>query len=186
MGYTHYWTMKRDFTIEEFSALALWVRGHYEKTAHDIIFDWSGKNQPTINNDKISFNGDKSKNHDYETFCLEREYNSASSFCKTAERPYDRIVIDVLRKAREIAPDAIELRSDGDVFKEDVVIKEEAPIADPIPLRPRREQQTKELILITWKSGAMIAIDRDQALDEILASFDDIEDIAVVDYRPAS
>jgi DNA-binding transcriptional regulator YiaG len=53
-------------------------------------------------------------------------------------------------------------------------------------LRPRRGQQTKELILITWKSGAMIAVDREQALDEILASFDDIEDIAVVDYRPAS
>ena len=62
----------------------------------------------------------------------------------------------------------------------------EAPIADPVPLRPRRGQQTKELILITWKSGAMIAVDREQALDEILASFDDIEDIAVVDYRPAS
>ena len=62
----------------------------------------------------------------------------------------------------------------------------EAPVADPAPLRPRREQQTKELILITWKSGAMIAVDRDRALDEILASFDDIEDLAIVDYRPAS
>tara|TARA_R110002110_G_scaffold72238_4_gene192334 strand:+ start:1728 stop:1952 length:225 start_codon:yes stop_codon:yes gene_type:complete len=62
----------------------------------------------------------------------------------------------------------------------------EAPVADPVRPRWNSEQQTKELILITWKSGAMIAVDRDQALDEILSSFDDIEDIAVVDYRPAS
>ena len=62
----------------------------------------------------------------------------------------------------------------------------EAPVADPVRPRWNSEQQTKELILITWKSGAMIAVDREQALDEILASFDDIEDIAVVDYRPAS
>mgnify|MGYP003659855518 FL=1 len=62
----------------------------------------------------------------------------------------------------------------------------EAPVADPVRPRWNSEQKTKELILITWKSGAMIAVDRDKALDEILASFDDIEDIAVVDYRPAS
>tara|TARA_A100001201_G_scaffold143577_2_gene145920 strand:- start:429 stop:584 length:156 start_codon:yes stop_codon:yes gene_type:complete len=44
------------------------------------------------------------------------------------------------------------------------------------------EQNKKELILITWKSGAMIAVDKDQALNEIVAYFDSIEDIQLVEY----
>jgi len=48
------------------------------------------------------------------------------------------------------------------------------------------EQNKKEIVIITFESGHMIAVDKDQALDEIIAYFDNIEDITVVDYLPAS
>ena len=48
------------------------------------------------------------------------------------------------------------------------------------------EQNKKEIVIITFESGHMIAVDKDQALNEILAYFDNIQDIQLVDYLPAS
>ena len=44
-----------------------------------------------------------------------------SHFCKTAYKPYDAAVVDLLIEVREVAPDAITLSSDGDpgVFNDD-------------------------------------------------------------------
>ena len=44
------------------------------------------------------------------------------------------------------------------------------------------EQNKKEIVIITFESGHMIAVDKDQALNEILAYFDNIQDIQLVEY----
>jgi len=44
-------------------------------------------------------------------------------------------------------------------------------------------ENTKELIIITWKSHVKIAVDPEKALWLIISSFDEIEDIEVVEYH---
>ena len=52
---------------------------------------------------------------------------------------------------------------------------------------PEEEEQiirkAQEIVLITFESGYMVAIDRDQALDEIISYQDSIEEIQVVEYK---
>tara|TARA_Y100000592_G_C5304450_1_gene237029 strand:- start:60 stop:410 length:351 start_codon:yes stop_codon:yes gene_type:complete len=51
---------------------------------------------------------------------------------------------------------------------------------------PQEEEQiirkVEEVVIITFESGHMIAVDKDQALNEIVAYFDSIEDIQLVEY----
>tara|TARA_B100000963_G_C22328858_1_gene537699 strand:- start:131 stop:484 length:354 start_codon:yes stop_codon:yes gene_type:complete len=49
---------------------------------------------------------------------------------------------------------------------------------------PEEEEEIiREIVLITFESGYMVAIDRDQALDEIISYQDSIEEIQVVEYK---
>ncbi len=44
---------------------------------------------------------------------LERVPSDDFAFCKTARKPYDPVVVSILVAARDIAPDAIRISSDG-------------------------------------------------------------------------
>jgi len=48
------------------------------------------------------------------------EYDDHGEFncCKTAHKPYDKIVVKLLKLVKKIAPYAITLSSDGDVFED--------------------------------------------------------------------
>ena len=81
----------------------------------------SGRGKPRLNKHLISFNGRRPL--DYESFLLAKEpppplskwpaADASSSFCKTELRPYDAVVVSILAVARTVAPDAIEVSSDG-------------------------------------------------------------------------
>ena len=81
----------------------------------------SGRGKPRLNKDLISLNGQRP--HDYESFVLGKEppvpyanrhnANAITGFVKTEYRPYDAVVVSILAVARTVAPDAIEVRSDG-------------------------------------------------------------------------
>ena len=86
----------------------------------------AGTGQPRFTNDEIALNGSEAKQEDYEPFALERAPNPGGwqtpaevekegifSFCKTEYRPYDAVVVSILHVARTVAPEAIEVRSDG-------------------------------------------------------------------------
>ena len=80
-----------------------------------------GRGKPRLNKYLISLNGRRP--HDYETFLLAKEPPTAyadrqegdafSGFCKTEYRPYDAVVVSILAAARSVAPNAIDVRSDG-------------------------------------------------------------------------
>ena len=84
-----------------------------------------GTGQPKFTPDAISLNGSAALKEDYETFALERAPVAPSwatpkelregvfNFCKTEYRPYDAVVVSILHVARSLAPDAIEVSSDG-------------------------------------------------------------------------
>ena len=81
----------------------------------------SGRGKPRLNRYLIGLNGKRP--HDYESFVLGKEpptpyadcqeASAVSGFCKTEYRPYDPVVVSILHVARTVAPDAIEVRSDG-------------------------------------------------------------------------
>lgn len=64
----------------------------------------AGKGEPVLTAQEISFNGDASKDQDYESFTLYAEDHPhsgtpLSQFCKTGHRPYDAAVIATLVSA---------------------------------------------------------------------------------------
>ena len=171
MGYTHYWTHKREFTDREWKTIlgetkriiAKAARGYYYAGKEDaasqngLLLDeqgfrhgfaeagaWRtfphpeaatprrgepilvagpvGTDKPRLTKHMISLNGKYPD--DYESFVLpkmpstpfaDRQNNpdALSGFCKTEYRKYDAIVVSILAVARAVAPEAIEVRSDG-------------------------------------------------------------------------
>lgn len=82
-----------------------------------------GTGKPIFDKDYVALNGDQSKDEDYETFWLDRQPKHPDwvtdkservfNFTKTEYRPYDAVVVSILHVARTVAPDAIEVSSDG-------------------------------------------------------------------------
>jgi hypothetical protein len=80
-----------------------------------------GRGKPRLNEHLISLNGIRP--HDCESFVLGKEpptpyadrqdADAFTGFCKTEHRPYDAAVVSILAAARAIAPEAIEVSSDG-------------------------------------------------------------------------
>ena len=106
-GRTHYWNMSRDFSDKEWSKIL--------REAKSILtFDeggfWvaggNGKGKPELKKDYILFNG--SLGDVGEDFYLSKEMQDFA-FCKTYGYEYDDAVIDVLKAAKKIAPDAIKI-----------------------------------------------------------------------------
>ena len=81
-----------------------------------------GTGKPRLTKHVIALNGKRPDN--YESFVLAREPRSPfsdrrqdaaamSGFCKTEYRKYDAVVVSILAVARAVAPEAIEVSSDG-------------------------------------------------------------------------
>lgn len=133
MGYTHYWIFKKKVSdiengTEKFkNAVELFKQG-IEKLRDKEDLDGNkldykvmlgngiGEGEPTITDDKLTFNG-KCPN-DYETFSITTE-SEDFDFCKTAHQPYDVFVCLALLCFKETFGDDISIRSDGDMKHEE-------------------------------------------------------------------
>jgi hypothetical protein len=122
-GYSNHWNIKREFTDNEWELIKKWaVKVFALSNAHGVkVCNPLGVGQPTINDKLIAFNGDKDLQLDYED-CTLRKDKPGISYSKTGSSralPYDQTVTTFLWGVHEIAPDAIELASDGgpSVFK---------------------------------------------------------------------
>jgi hypothetical protein len=125
MGYTHYWEIHRSFTDKEWESLvdeANRIIGLAKKL--DIrLGDALGDFEPSLNEKHIALNGYGSegcesfvltkKKRDRAEWETERENDAVFEFCKTRQLPYDDVVISILNAAKQIAPEAIKLSSDG-------------------------------------------------------------------------
>ncbi|WP_166297154.1 hypothetical protein [Bradyrhizobium sp. 2S1] len=108
MGYTHYWTQKRNFTIAQWQQIIVDLKAILAHAQHveGIVLAGSmgeGKTSPEFTDDLIAFNGLGDDSH--ESFYIQRkrtleEWQSKDrlgwSFCKTARKPYDRVVVACL------------------------------------------------------------------------------------------
>ena len=117
MGHTEYFTVNRAFSNDEWKQIMEKSRILLD---NPIISNGLGEfgTSPTIEEDYIGFNG--YDENGYETCSLEKEPESSFNCVKTAHKAYSSIVISFLKMVRQIAPNAIELRSDGgsEVFDE--------------------------------------------------------------------
>lgn len=122
MGFTHYFTQKRDFTETEWRAVRLAARRILD-ACQDIalVYEYDCANRPPlVDDEQIRFNGAGDEGH--ETFLVTRKtpplaYPGATSgfrFCKTARKPYDLTVCLVLLAIYQLAPNAMDISSDGD------------------------------------------------------------------------
>lgn len=98
MGYTHYWNTKKSSpeAFEKFS-----------KTVAELInlVDVSicgpyGDGDAVLSKTEVAFNGDSSLGEDFESFSITFGID-ASDFCKTGNRPYDKVVVAALIVAKE-------------------------------------------------------------------------------------
>ena len=112
-GYTHYWRMARDFTSEEWSEIRVQTLGIISdaQRAKIVLAGSMGTGKPKVTPTMIAINGSSELGEDYEPFVLTRKKDDG--FCKTAQRPYDAVVVSILSAAQDIAPDAIKVKSDG-------------------------------------------------------------------------
>lgn len=114
MGYTHYWSGQRDFTSVEWKAIKAGAKKIIAAAKKDgvlVAFEYTEpKQKAEISDTRIRFNGIEDEGH--ETFALDIQREDFT-FCKTARKPYDAVVVSILAMADKVAPGALKLSSDG-------------------------------------------------------------------------
>lgn len=115
MGYTHYWRINRRLTDQEWFAFADGVERLVTRVNRSgktkLTYEYHDNRKPQIDDNVVRFNG--FGDHGYETFLVSRN-GVGFAFCKTQWRSYDLAVTACLAALAAIAPDAVEVRSDGD------------------------------------------------------------------------
>jgi len=117
VGYTQYWKVKTPFTDEGWKAFIKDVKAIFKQTTVPLANGMGEKGtKPVIGADQIMFNGVEDDSH--ETCCIVKG-ETDFDFCKTSLKPYDAVVVQVLKAARKHNP-STELSSDGDnVFNDE-------------------------------------------------------------------
>lgn len=109
MGYTHYFGgLQPDENLAQAAREIV--------AASDApIFGADGYGEPTIEADLIALNGNAETGEDHESFYL-RAGDYDFNFCKTARKPYDKVVSAILLYAMLSGTEGAEnIRSDGDI-----------------------------------------------------------------------
>jgi hypothetical protein len=116
MGYTHYFQNKQDCPPEDWAKITdafkrLQATAIINNDPLLIQEECNMASAPGVDGTAIWFNGIEDDGH--ETFHLTRA-GDGFNFCKTAEKPYDRVVVAVLCLANFFAPGVWDIGSDGD------------------------------------------------------------------------
>lgn len=90
MGYTHYWEGSEvdEQAVKEAESII--------KASGVTIKGWDGEEEPVVTVGEIRINGDASVGQDHETFHVGHGLNAGFEFCKTARKPYDKVVGAIL------------------------------------------------------------------------------------------
>lgn len=114
MGYSHYFTQTQDCQPEQWIALCEAARKVIARNTDLVSLEYDEVDKPAeVSDDQIRFNGKGDDGH--ETFLLGRNSDRGFQFCKTAQKPYDVVVVAVLCLAHELCPGVWEISSDGNV-----------------------------------------------------------------------
>jgi len=122
MGYTHYWYQSRDLTDDEWQTICQKSQELFESNKTLVANGMGDKGiSPEINDDEISFNGIGDDSHETCFVTKNKTFNDwedkkgeSFSFCKTAHKPYDKVVVQFLKMIRDVTGNAFRLSSDGE------------------------------------------------------------------------
>jgi len=121
MGYTHHWYQDGELDADKFKKASADCKKLCKGSS--IQFEYDDNKLPIFTNEQIRFNGIGEDG--YEIFFIERVYKSSYpqtnrsgryySFCKTAQKLYDRYVVACLIILKHYLGDSISISSDGDI-----------------------------------------------------------------------
>lgn len=112
MGYTHYWTLARPITADEVAAVGNDIRDIILASELPIVYEYDETDKaPVLDANLIHYNGVGDDGH--ETFYIAAG-DTGFSFCKTAAKPYDVVVVASLLALKDRLGDAVRVSSDGD------------------------------------------------------------------------
>jgi hypothetical protein len=117
MGYTIYFRHNKGVpTDEQWNRIRAYAEDLFEKHAEIVCAECDApEDPPIVNHKEVWFNGKGEDSH--ETFVLQRyQKPDQFNFCKTARKPYNIVVAEILLGVRAIAPDWLTISSDGDEF----------------------------------------------------------------------
>lgn len=113
MGYTHYWKQTKNFSTSDWKAITDFTRKAIKLSGVKIA-DGFGEGAPNITDKRIWINGTGNEGH--ETFFISKTGLTDFEFTKTAQKPYDAVVVAILLYIRENYPAKFEVSSDGNIF----------------------------------------------------------------------
>jgi hypothetical protein len=122
MGYTHYWEIKKPLTEEVLKDISEKTQQIVDLAKEDGIIICNGMgeegSEPTITPTYISLNGCETEEEDnsHESFYIRLE-DKGFQFCKTARKPYDAVVVSILKYCKDNYSEYFKISSDGgDIF----------------------------------------------------------------------
>lgn len=100
MGYTHYYTKKRNHTKKEWNKFLDECKELHKNLPEDVLIaDGDGNGEPVFNETLVRFNG-AGDELSHETLQLDKRRSVGKfDFCKTNLKPYDLMVVAVLLSA---------------------------------------------------------------------------------------
>ena len=132
MGYTRYWERTNKPYDEEFINQVQQIINRCTSLGISIK-DGFGEGNPEISMNKIWINGNAEFNLDHETFAIinttSEHFQVGTDFCKTARKPYDFAVREILKIAEESGI-VSNVSADGD---NNVIISDEDYLIQEIP-----------------------------------------------------
>ncbi len=119
MGYTHYWTFKKTEKAEvlekryqlAIKKATLFIRWYDENVTS--LAGYSAKSKKKMYGG-IELNGARDQAHEYFSMREHFSQNDSFTFCKTARKNYDAVVVGCLLIFKHYLKDAIDISSDGD------------------------------------------------------------------------
>ena len=136
MGFTQYLENKPAFTDSQWATFTNAVKKLFRQTKIPLAGP-DGKGEPVVNASVVSFNGvDDGVNDNSHETCYISKAAQDYEFCKTAEKPYDAVVVAVYKLVREILPTTV-LSSDGGeaVFSKPTKAPKKAPKQTELPIK---------------------------------------------------
>lgn len=98
MGFTRYWARTEKPITQEFIDEVNKIIERARKKGIKVA-GWDGNGEPIVTFEKIELNGADPLDH--ETFCIGNN-PTIFDFCKTAEKPYDYVVKNILSVAKKM------------------------------------------------------------------------------------
>ena len=98
MGFTRYWNRTKKKINKDFVVKVCEIIADCDEKGITIR-NWCGEGNPVVTLERISLNGKSEHQLDHESFVIDQKVGF--NFCKTARKPYDYAVREILKYAEE-------------------------------------------------------------------------------------